>query len=520
MKYLFSKPLAIAVSIGLLAISTGCSDDDNDTTVTPPTPPTTEPRFEAVISTDANGGGELLVDSSAQLTWINDVTLDTRGDGCVSPGNVGPTEPAIANERCENQQFGGFTDWRAPTAAELTVLITAAGEANAQLKYLVAGCPALVGSDGIVRTENAGNPAVAASFPNANAGDVLGAVLADLNPTGQNPVPAGVRCVRDGIEAAPNTPASARFSSVVATAADGGGESLIDSDNNLEWVNDVQLDTNGDGCVSPGEVGPTEPSQANARCTSQTFGGHDDWRAPSYEELSVLIKDAGSENVTLKYLVAGCPALVGNNGIVRTENIGNPAVAASFPNANAGDLLGSVLADLNPTGQNPVPAGVRCVRDIQSAQPRFTSVVSNANVGGGETVVDSTTSLEWISDTQLDTNGEGCVNPANSGPTEPSAADARCVAQSYAGHSDWRAPTAAELTELTTSVVAEGFTLKYLNPACPALVGTDGIVRTENANPTAASAFPNAGPGDILGTALSALPGGVNAGVRCVRSTQ
>lgn len=502
--------------MSLLALSAGCSDDDNNTTPTPdPTP-----RFATVNSTAANGGGELLVDSEKNLTWINDVQLDTRGDGCVSPAEAGPTEPSVANSRCENQQFGGFSDWRAPSSAELTEFITSTLAANVKMNYLIAGCPALVGTDGIVRTENEGNPAVAVSFPNSNAGEVLGAVLADLNPTGQNPVPAGVRCVRDGVEAAPDTPASARFSSVVASAANGGGESLIDSDKSLEWVNDVQLDTNNDGCVSPGEVGPTEPSQANARCTSQNFGGHDDWRAPSYEELSALIKDAGTENVTLKYLIAGCPALVGTNGIVRTENVGNPAVAASFPNSNAGDLLGTALADLNPTGQNPVPAGVRCVRDIQSAQPRFTSVISNANVGGGETVVDSTTSLEWISDTQLDTNGEGCVNPANSGPTEPSAADSRCVTQSYAGHSDWRAPTAAELTELTTSVVAEGFTLKYLNPACPALVGTDGIVRTENANSAAATAFPSAGPGDLLGTALSALPGGVNAGVRCVRNAQ
>lgn len=45
--------------------------------------------------------------------------------------------------------------------------------------------------------------------------------------------------------------------------------------------------------------------------------------------------------------------------------------------------------------------------------------------------------------------------------------------------------------------------------------GSDGIVRTENAN--AAAAFPNAQPGDVLGTTLSVLPTGVSAGVRCVR---
>lgn len=106
--------LAIAASIGVLALSTGCSDSDNNNTT--PTPDPT-PRFTTVNSTAANGGGELLVDSDKNLTWINDVQLDTRGDGCVSPGEAGPTEPSVANSRCENQQFGGFSDWRAPSSA-------------------------------------------------------------------------------------------------------------------------------------------------------------------------------------------------------------------------------------------------------------------------------------------------------------------------------------------------------------------------------------------------------------------
>lgn len=311
-----------------------------------------------------------------------------------------------------------------------------------------------------------------------------------------------------------------QFSAFKATAANGGGEILIDSVTKLTWVNDKALDTRGFGCLNPSMVGPIAPSEANARCDIQQFAGFTDWRAPTAEELSKLVKDATATGTKLNYLAAACGAVIGSNGIVRTENT-NPIAASNFPAAKAGDIFtdpaGSRITTL--AGLSGLPAGVRCVRGGTEKEPAVaqSTRLSSMLTGASETLLDKTTGLEWINDTQVDAKGNGCLNPAVVGKIEPSQANARCIAQGFAGHSDWRAPTVAELAVLTRAAITERVTLKYINAACPALVGTDGIIRTENANPAASTKFPNAQPGDQIAVSLSELGSGVNAGVRCVR---
>ncbi len=336
--------LAVMVSLAtvtLVSCNSSSNNEDNG--------PTTTVRFSAVTASTANGGGEMLIDTTTNLTWINDTSLDTNRDGCVSPGSAGPTEPAAANARCDNQTYAGFNDWRAPTTAELTSFITSAVSSNTTMKYLNPVCPALVASDGIVRTENA-NATASSVFPNAKAGDLLGNSLADLNG-----VTAGVRCVRDGIDEAPT---QTRFMFMRANETDRSGRILVDTKTNLEWINQTGLDSAGDGCVSPSNVGSTEPSEADGRCELQNFAGHDDWRAPTGAELSEIIKVTSATNgVVLKYLIAACPANVSTQNMIRTEN-DNSAVQSAFPNAAVGDVLATSVADMKG-----VLSGVRCVRN-------------------------------------------------------------------------------------------------------------------------------------------------------------
>lgn len=314
-----------------------------------------------------------------------------------------------------------------------------------------------------------------------------------------------------------------RFASSTATQENGGGEILIDQTTGLTWINGGALDSRGDGCVSPANVGATELEQANDRCSAQQYAGFDDWRAPTAEELSGMIQAAGAESVTLNYLVPECPALVATDGFVRTENA-NPTAASVHPDTATGDIFKdsggnniSVLADL---GLN---AGVRCVRAGTDAEPttaagsaRFSTAVAMAADGGGETLIDSMKSLEWINDTQLDSNGEGCISPGNVGATEPEEAEGRCENQNFAGYDDWRAPSSSELSDFITAAQTNGIKMNYLNPVCPALVATDGIVRTENANSAADTAFPDAVAGSVIALSVIDL-NGINAGVRCVR---
>jgi len=347
-----NKKLNLAVIAGLTAMTlSACNSSNNGTS----TPNPSTPNFSAVTASAGNGGGEMLIDVDNNLTWINDTVLDANRDGCISPGNVGPTEPATANSRCENQTYGGFNDWRAPTTVELQTLITTAVASNTTMKYLNPICPALVATDGIVRTENS-NPAAASNFPNAKAGDLLGTSLSALNG-----VPAGVRCVRDGVDEAPT---QTRFMFMRASEAERSGRVLVDTKTNLEWINQTGLDSAGDGCVSPSNVGSTEPSEANGRCDLQNFAGHNDWRAPTGSELAEVIKATSTTNgVALKYLVAACPANVSTQNIIRTENA-NSAVQSAFPNASTGDILANSVADMRG-----IPSGVRCVRNRTMMMP-------------------------------------------------------------------------------------------------------------------------------------------------------
>ncbi len=366
------KPLSLAILTALASLTlVSChSDNDSTPTTTTPTAPTTPTpaRFNSVDTSPNVNGGEILIDSTNNISWINDTTLDPNGDGCVSPGNVGPIEVGQAFGRCTTQTFGGFNDWRAPTAAELTDLIESATAAGVAMNYLVAACPALVGTDGVVRTENDNAAVTSSSFANVAAGGLLADTFAGLNGA----FPAGVRCVRDGIEETPQS----RFTFARAEAANDGSKTLIDTVSNLEWINQVALDSNGDGCVSPGAVGPTDPSAdpallggTQSRCEDQQFAGHDDWRAPTADELStIIITTSTTSGVSLKYLIAGCPANVSTTNYVRTENgisnsFQNAAVAAAFPNATTGDELSTTQAGMTVNG-NSVPSGVRCVRDI------------------------------------------------------------------------------------------------------------------------------------------------------------
>jgi len=349
------NPLRLAITTGLSTIFLSACGGGSDNSFTP------EPasRFQSQIAANINGGGELLIDTEKNLTWINGGTIDSNDDGCIAP--TSPIEPADADDACFDQTYGGFNDWRVPTTAELSNFIESAVAANVTMNYLNPLCPALLSSDSILRTENA-NPAATTAFPNAQAGGIIGTTLVDLAGTN---VRAGVRCVRDGTE---DAPVSLRFVFKRATDDNASGRTLVDTNTNLEWINQATLDTRGDGCVSPQEVGPTEPAQANSRCDAQNFAGHDDWRAPTTEESKeILVATEATNGVALRYLIAACPAIVSTSNIIRTENA-NPNASAAFPNANTGDVLGVSLSEITTAvtagGGGPVGAGVRCVRNV------------------------------------------------------------------------------------------------------------------------------------------------------------
>jgi len=77
-----------------------------------------------------------------------------------------------------------------------------------------------------------------------------------------------------------------------------------------------------------------------------------------------------------------------------------------------------------------------------------------------------------------------------------------CEDVEFAGHTDWRSPTKAELSQLFSSVKTQKIQLKYINASCAVSTASDGHVFTENT--------------EMAGKVLDYTP--ENSGLRCVRS--
>lgn len=145
------------ISLLLLAISCGNDDNDNSEGIEQDMDmEMTSSRFEAQFTTAMEM--ETLLDNETNLVWINDVT------GCFA-GIVNPTT------QCDELTFGGRSDWRIPTAQEMSELITAVDGAGMMLNYINSSCALMSTSDAVwVFTENSNSPGTMTMMEPGNAG--------------------------------------------------------------------------------------------------------------------------------------------------------------------------------------------------------------------------------------------------------------------------------------------------------------------------------------------------------------
>lgn len=112
-------------------------------------------------------------------------------------------------------------------------------------------------------------------------------------------------------------------------------EILIDNINKKTWVNGSH------GCKINADAAATANMDAINHCESLDFGGYQDWRAPTSEEISDMIVNADKLNVQLNYRNPNCQFMAATDGFVQTENTSEP-----------GKIVDSA-----------VNSGSRCVRD-------------------------------------------------------------------------------------------------------------------------------------------------------------
>lgn len=101
---------------------------------------------------------ELLIDTETDLVWVNDAR------GCFA-AIINPTT------ECAEFTFAGRDDWRVPTSAELSELLTEIDARNMNLNYINASCALMSSSDQVwVFTENSDMPGATTTNEPGNAG--------------------------------------------------------------------------------------------------------------------------------------------------------------------------------------------------------------------------------------------------------------------------------------------------------------------------------------------------------------
>ena len=169
---------------------------------------------------------------------------------------------------------------------------------------------------------------------------------------------------------------------------------------------------------------------------------------------------------------------------------------------NYGFLSGALVASILIVGCGSSS------NDNGSNAGRFTKMT----VSGDTLEQDNQTKLEWVGSAGAD--GKACqANPiADMEAGAVASANDHCFSLVFAGHDDWRAPTAAEQSVMIKEMRSAGQTPFYTVPSCPRLMGVDGTtataVNTHNVEPVG---------GLTAWSILLQLPK-TNYGVKCVRS--
>ena len=200
-----------------------------------------------------NASDELVTDTINGLVWQRN--LPSKYDGCT--GNAGATclyEQAV--DYCDNLEYGGYSDWRLPTPKEFGTIIDYGKQPAIDSEKL----PIPKTSNKTFWTQTKLASSTISNFKvwyvNFSNGEI-----SDEEDKGKY-----VRCVRGEQLKEPD------FSTI------GSGDEVIvkDSVNNLHWAKNTDAQA-------------VSWESALVTCQELEYGGHDDWRLPSINELASLV---------------------------------------------------------------------------------------------------------------------------------------------------------------------------------------------------------------------------------------
>ncbi len=281
----------------------------------------------------------VVINHQTRLVWANDNTDEPVGGGstrgCII-NDSGATNAQLKSRfegYCERSDYAGFTDWRVPTALELSKFTVQMAQEKKTPGMARKNCSRTLGIDG----------------------DVVSAVWTDklLFQTHKNyagyietstVVPSGGRCVRGTLD-------TSTGGFTLQTGELNAAKVVVDTATNLMWVN--EFNSANTGCLAIHFDKPAEYTTSKDFCSILNYAGKDDWRDPTPNELSDYVIRTNEAHVFIGF-EAPCKKVLARE----RDADGNITVEKEIYTRYNGSNLG-VIADLNITNSN---IGLRCVR--------------------------------------------------------------------------------------------------------------------------------------------------------------
>ena len=269
---------------------------------------------------------------------------------------------------------------------------------------------------------------------------------------------------------------------------------VINHQTNQVWGNDNRGEDTTRGCYIFGTEVPYAQlaDMMKTFCGKSNYAGFTDWRAPTPLELSKFTIRMQKENKTPGMARKGCIRILG----VEEDNTTVKAVWTHIMNQPG----------LIETG-NLTPSGGRCVR---GPIDHDTGTFSIQEIGADKdkVMVDTSKHLMWVNES-VEHKKNACL-AIHAGTNEYDTSKTFCSQLNFAGFSDWRDPTSAELSNFIIKTNEAYLLPGYLAP-CKALLARD----SDGTEKSVSTRFDTTKP---IGTVSPlAIPLTSNIGLRCVR---
>ncbi len=268
----------------------------------------------------------------------------------------------------------------------------------------------------------------------------------------------------------------------------------IDHQTGLVWDNDDRDQATTRGCIIFGSNRQADSIKNDLEyfCKELIYAGFDDWRVPTSLELSKFYVQMELEGKHPGMARSGC---IRNIAI---DNNTTPKSVWTYLKPQPGFIEDTPLA----------PSGGRCVRGAVNNSTGHFEIKSIGADNDDRVIVDTSKNLMWVNESRR--SKKACLAIHSTSDTDYNESKTFCANLNFAGFTDWRDPTTAELADFVKETT-KAYLLPGYEAPCKRLLATEQ-------NGTRYAVSTRFDSKHAIGTeSLLEIPITSNIGLRCVR---